>query len=75
MAGHGGRQLVAETLTWALFWTLQSAVLLRLLVDLWPAQARWLTPIAATAWCAALLPWALRNLRIYVSPRVDGRPG
>ena len=74
-AGHGGLQLVAETLTWALFWTLQAAVLTRLLVDAWPAQARWLTLLAVALWCAALLPWALRNMLIYVRPRADGRPG
>ncbi|MCU0938162.1 MAG: NnrS family protein [Burkholderiaceae bacterium] len=74
-AGHGGRQLVAETLTWALFWLLQAAVMVRLLVDVWPAPGWWLTPLAIALWCAAVLPWAVRNLRIYLAPRADGRPG
>jgi uncharacterized protein involved in response to NO len=74
-AGHGGRQLVAESLTWAMFWTLQAAVVVRVAVDAWPAQGQWLAPVAVTLWCVALVPWALRNLIIYLSPRADGRPG
>lgn len=74
-AGHGGRQLVAESLTWALFWLLQAAVIVRVLVDAWPSAGRWLTPLAIALWCAAFLPWVIRNLRIYLSPRADGRPG
>lgn len=74
-AGHGGRQLVAESLTWALFWMLQAAVIVRLLVDAWPAAGPWLTPLAIALWCAAFLPWVVRNLHIYLSPRADGRPG
>lgn len=74
-AGHGGRQLIAEPLTWALFWALQAAVFVRLLVDAWPAQSRWLTLLAIVLWCLALVPWALRNIAIYLRPRADGRPG
>jgi uncharacterized protein involved in response to NO len=72
-AGHSGRQLVADPLTWALFCTLQSAVVARLLVDAWPAHGSWLTPLAVALWCAALVPWALRNGLIYLRPRADGR--
>jgi uncharacterized protein involved in response to NO len=74
-AGHSGRQLLAEPFTWRLFWTLQAAVLARLVSEVWPAQARWLMPLAIGLWCAALLPWALRNLALYLRPRADGRPG
>jgi uncharacterized protein involved in response to NO len=74
-AGHSGRQLVADRITWTLFWTLQAAVLVRLLSEAWLAQARWLTPLAILLWCAAMLPWAARGARIYLRPRADGRPG
>ncbi len=74
-AGHGGRNLLADDLTWWLFWTLQAAVLVRILVDAWPTQARWLTPLAVALWCLAFVPWALRNALIYLRPRADGRPG
>lgn len=74
-AGHGGRSLAADDLIWALFWTLQAAVLARILAAAWPAQAHWLAMLAMALWCAALLPWALRNTLVYLRPRVDGRPG
>lgn len=74
-AGHGGRNLLADDLTWWLFWTLQAAVLARILADAWPAQARWLTVLAIALWCVAFVPWALRNALIYLRPRADGRPG
>lgn len=74
-AGHSGRQLLADGVTWTLFWTLQAAVLVRLLSEAWPGQGRWLTPLAIGLWCAALLPWAARNALIYLRPRADGRPG
>jgi uncharacterized protein involved in response to NO len=74
-AGHSGRQLVADRITWTLFWILQAAVLARLLSEAWPAQARWLTPLAIGLWCAAMLPWAVRSALIYLRPRSDGRPG
>ena len=34
-------------------------------------------PIAAAAigWLLAFTPWVLRSLRIYTTPRLDGRPG
>jgi uncharacterized protein involved in response to NO len=74
-AGHSGRQLTADPLTWALFWTLQAAVLVRLLVDAWPTQGHWLTLLAIVLWCIACVPWALRNIAVYLRPRADGRPG
>ena len=74
-AGHSGRALVADAVTWLLFWTLQAAVLARLLVDAFPAQSVWLTLAAIALWCAAMLPWAVRCALIYLRPRPDGRPG
>jgi len=74
-AGHSGRPLAADTLTWFLFWTLQAAVLVRILVDALPAHSAWLTALAITLWCVALVPWATRCVLVYLRPRADGRPG
>lgn len=74
-AGHGGRTLAADHLTWVLFWVLQIAVLARVLVDAAPAQGVWLTPAAIALWCVAFVTWAARSLPIYLKPRIDGRPG
>ncbi len=74
-AGHGGRTLAADRLTWALFWVLQVAVFARVLVDAAPAQGAWLTPAAIALWCVVFVTWAARSLPIYLKPRIDGRPG
>jgi uncharacterized protein involved in response to NO len=31
--------------------------------------------LAALGWIVAFLPWVLRSSWIYLSPRVDGKPG
>ena len=72
---HSGRALVADNVTWFLYWTLQAAVIARLLVDAFPSLSVWLTLAAIVLWCAALLPWAARASLIYLRPRADGRPG
>jgi uncharacterized protein involved in response to NO len=78
-AGHSGRALVADDFIWALFWLLQIAIGTRIGVDLaapvWADGARWLPLAAILLWCGVVVPWALRNLRIYLRPRADGRPG
>jgi len=73
---HGGRALVADGWVWALFWLLQLATLLRVVADLTePRFMLHLTVAAALLWLLAVLPWALRLLRWYGRPRLDGRPG
>ena len=74
-AGHSGRALVADNLTWSLFWILQIAVLLRILSETWLAQGGTLTLAAIVLWCAAFVVWAGRSTPIYLRPRPDGRPG
>jgi uncharacterized protein involved in response to NO len=73
--GHGGRALVADDFVWRLFQLLQIAVLLRLLGAIWPAAADAAVPLAALAWAAAVVSWALRYGAWYGRPRVDGRAG
>ncbi len=74
-AGHGGRPVQADGFDWLLFWLLQSAVLVRLSSEFWSAQMTGLTALSVTLWCLALLPWALRKMRIYLAPRPDGVAG
>lgn len=74
-AGHGGRTLAADRLTWVLFWLLQVAVLARVAADAAPTYGVWLTPAAIALWCVVFVTWAARNLPIYLKPRIDGRPG
>jgi len=74
-SGHSGRALAADNTAWALYWVLQTAVLLRVIAALWPAAATPFTVLAVLAWAAATVGWALRYGNWFVRPRVDGRPG
>ncbi|MDP3872068.1 MAG: NnrS family protein [Methyloversatilis sp.] len=74
-SGHSGRSLAADNTAWALYWVLQSAVLLRVVAALWPALATPLTVLAVLAWATAVVGWALRYGNWFVRARVDGRPG
>jgi uncharacterized protein involved in response to NO len=77
--GHGGRTLTADNYIWRLFWVLQLAVVVRVAAAMLPgagiAGATPLIALAATAWGAVCIGWALRYGHWYGTPRVDGRPG
>lgn len=72
--GHSGRPLEMGWIAWITFAALQAVALLRIGAELARDQGLWLA-IAACAWLAAFLPWVLRSLAIYLTPRVDGKPG
>jgi uncharacterized protein involved in response to NO len=74
-SGHSGRPLAADNIAWALYWVLQTAVLLRVSGALWPAATTPLTVLAVLAWATATVGWALRYGNWFGRPRVDGRPG
>ena len=72
-SGHGGRTLAADNTAWALYWVLQTAVLLRVIAALWPEQSALFTLLAITAWSIATVSWAVRYGRWFGRPRLDGR--
>jgi uncharacterized protein involved in response to NO len=74
-SGHGGRPLAADNTAWALYWVLQTAVLLRVIAALWPAQSSVFTLLAIGFWLVATVGWAVRYGRWFGRPRRDGRPG
>jgi uncharacterized protein involved in response to NO len=74
-AGHSGRPLAADDVAWALYWTLQTAAVLRVAAALWPAATTPLTLAAALAWALAAVGWAWRYGGWLGRPRIDGRPG
>lgn len=74
-SGHSGRSLAADNTAWALYWVLQTAVLLRVVAALWPALATPFTVLAVLAWATGAVGWALRYGNWFVRARVDGRPG
>uniref|UniRef100_UPI002C8743A6 NnrS family protein n=1 Tax=Dokdonella sp. TaxID=2291710 RepID=UPI002C8743A6 len=72
--GHSGRPLEMGRIPWLTFILLQGVVLIRLFAELSANMALWLV-IAAWAWLVAFLPWVVRSLRIFTTPRIDGKPG
>lgn len=74
-SGHGGHPHAADNIAWALYWVLQTAVLLRVIAAIWPAAGTPLTLLAIAAWTIATVGWAIRYGRWFGRPRVDGRPG
>lgn len=72
--GHSGRPLQMGWVPWLTFVLLQIVALARLYAEITPESARWLV-IAAFGWLLAFLPWVLRSVWIFLTPRVDGRPG
>lgn len=74
-SGHGGRPVAADNTAWTLYWVLQSAVLLRVIAALWPAQSMLFTLLAIAIWSIATVGWAVRYGRWLGRPRQDGRPG
>lgn len=74
-AGHSGRSVVADRLTWVAFLALQAAALSRVAADLWIARYAALIALAAALWLACFAAWAWRYLPYYWRPRADGKPG
>jgi len=59
---------------WLTFALLQVVALTRILTETAANPTPWLVA-AAAGWLIAFAPWVLRSLWIYVTPRVDGKPG
>ncbi len=72
--GHSGRPLEMGRIPWLTFILLQGVVLIRLFTELAENMALWLV-IAAFAWLVAFLPWVVRSIWIFTTPRIDGKPG
>jgi uncharacterized protein involved in response to NO len=72
--GHSGRPLEMVAVAWLTFALLQVVALTRIVAEIVTNTALWLV-IAAFGWLIAFLPWALRSLWIYATPRIDGKPG
>lgn len=72
--GHSGRPLQMGAVAWACFVLLQGVVVVRVGAELARGSYLWLI-VAACGWLAAFLPWVVRSAWIYLTPRLDGRPG
>ncbi|TYT25056.1 NnrS family protein [Luteimonas viscosa] len=72
--GHSGRPLAMNGLAWFAFVGIQAVAALRIAAELMPDVLLW-QALAALGWLLVLSPWVLRIGLIYLSPRVDGKPG
>jgi uncharacterized protein involved in response to NO len=75
--GHSGRGLAMDRIAFGCFLAVQVAALARVLSEVVtaPVAVQWLLLGAIAAWLAAFGVWGARNARIYLTPRIDGRPG
>lgn len=72
--GHSGRKLVMPKAAWFAFVAIQLVALMRIFAEVLPDGMAW-QAAAAIGWLVAFAPWVARIGRIYMSPRIDGKPG
>jgi uncharacterized protein involved in response to NO len=72
--GHSGRPLVFGGAATFAFVVIQLVAVTRIIAELVPDHMAW-QAVAAAGWLLAFAPWVLRSLRIYATPRLDGKPG
>ncbi|MBK7145708.1 MAG: NnrS family protein [Xanthomonadales bacterium] len=73
-AGHSGRPLELGRVAGFAFLAIQLVALIRIGAELSADAMAWQS-VAAFGWLLAFVPWVLRSLYIYTTPRRDGRPG
>lgn len=75
--GHSGRPLHMDRVTLACFLGVQVAAIARVASEIVqaPDVVKHLLLCSLAAWLLALGVWTVRNARIYLAPRIDGRPG
>lgn len=72
--GHSGRAMQMPATAWLAFIGIQFVAVLRIGAELRSAPLGWQAG-AALGWLIVLAPWIIGLGRIYLSPRVDGKPG
>ena len=72
--GHAGRPLTMYPVAWSAFITIQVVTTIRVAAEVLPDAGMW-QAVAAIGWLVAFLPWAAHIGRIFLAPRMDGKPG
>jgi uncharacterized protein involved in response to NO len=72
--GHSGRPLVMPAAAWFTFVAIQLVAVARIIADLTSDPVAWFA-IAAVGWIVAFAPWIVRLGRIYLTRRLDQKPG
>lgn len=72
--GHSGRPLMLGRVAGIAFVAIQLVAVMRIASELASDSPAW-HAVAALGWLIAFLPWIVRSAWIYLTPRVDGKPG
>lgn len=72
--GHSGRPLEMPGVAWFAFVAIQLVAVARVVGELTHDPFAWFA-VAAIGWLVALAPWVARVGRIYLTPRIDRKPG
>jgi uncharacterized protein involved in response to NO len=77
--GHSGRPLKAGPLMWTLFLTLQLVAVIRVFGEIGSRLAPQIQThyefASALIWLVVAGVWLSQVVKIYLQPRIDGRPG
>ena len=73
-AGHSGRPLQLGRIAGFAFVGMHLVAMARVVGELMPDPSAWWRA-SALAWLLVFLPWVLRSAWVYLTPRLDGRPG
>jgi uncharacterized protein involved in response to NO len=72
--GHAGRPLQLGRVAGVAFMLMQLVAVVRIVAEFSHDPMRW-EVLAAIGWLAAFAPWVIRSSWIYLTPRLDGKPG
>jgi uncharacterized protein involved in response to NO len=72
--GHSGRPLELGRWPAVAFVALQGVAVTRIAAEVLPDGPAW-QAVAGLGWLLAFAPWVARSLRIYLTPRADGKAG
>ena len=72
--GHAGRPLQLGRVAGVAFALMQIVAIVRIFAEFSADPMRWQV-LAAAGWLLAFAPWVIRSGWIYLTPRVDGKPG
>jgi len=72
--GHSGRPLQLGKVAAFAFVMIQLVCVTRIIGEVAPDPMAW-QAVSACGWLLAFFPWVLRSLDIYLTPRIDGKPG
>ncbi|HEX6928840.1 MAG TPA: NnrS family protein, partial [Gammaproteobacteria bacterium] len=72
--GHSGRPMQLGRVAGFAFIAIQLVSVTRLVAEVMPDALAW-QAAAGAGWLVAFLPWVVRSAWIYLTPRLDGKPG